>query len=82
MNIPSFRLSRPFLFSLLVVSILASKLLHLFQHVHTIPPLRFVLYFPTFFVQDVVVAIAGRLLLHNGTGALSVVGLLFGGFLA
>lgn len=82
MNIPSFRLSRPFLFSLFVVSVFASKFLHLFQHAHTIPPLRFILYFPTFFVQDVIVSIALRLLLHNGSGALSVVGLVFGGFLS
>lgn len=82
MNIPSFRLSRPFLFSVFVVSVVASKLLHLFQHAHTIPPLRFILYFPTFFIQDAIVSIALRLLLHGGSGALSVAGLVIGGFLA
>ncbi|EAS29257.3 sulfatase [Coccidioides immitis RS] len=82
MNIPSVRLSRPFLFSLLVVAVLASKFLHLFQHAHTIPPLRFILYFPTFFVQDIVTVIVGRLLLQPGTGALFVAALTLGAFLS
>ncbi|KAI1911196.1 hypothetical protein LOZ39_002041 [Ophidiomyces ophidiicola] len=82
MNIPSFRLSRPFLFSLLTVSVLASKLLHLFLHAHTIPVLRFIIYFPTFFIQDAAAIIFCRFLLHGGGGIFSVIGLMFGGFLA
>ena len=73
MNIHSLRPSRPprpFLFALFAVSILASKLLHLYQHGASIGFLRFVLYFPTFFIPDVLVAIVHRILLHHGNGAL------------
>ncbi|KKZ64094.1 hypothetical protein EMCG_01591 [[Emmonsia] crescens] len=83
MNIPSFRTFQPFLFSILVVALLAAKLHHLFQHAHSIPLLRFVVYFPTFFIQDCFIITVQRLLLHGQSrNTLSILGLLIGGFLA
>ncbi|KAK2741251.1 hypothetical protein FQN57_005713 [Myotisia sp. PD_48] len=83
MNLPSLRPSRPFIFSLLVASIIAAKLLHLVQHAASVPTLEFILYFPTFFISDVFVAIFGRFLLHAGGGGVwQAVGLLSGTFLS
>ncbi|PGH01930.1 hypothetical protein AJ79_07761 [Helicocarpus griseus UAMH5409] len=83
MNLPSFRAWQPFFFSLLVVAVLSAKLLHLFQHARSIPLLRFIIYFPTFFIQDCFLIIVQRLLLHGQTRSVqSTVGLAIGGFLA
>ncbi|KAL1957585.1 hypothetical protein VTO42DRAFT_5696 [Malbranchea cinnamomea] len=83
MNTPSFRPTRPFLFSLFTVSIIASKLLHLFQHGASISFLHFILYFPTFFVPDGLVVIVHRLLLHPGNGGpWPWIGLAVGTFMA
>ncbi|PGG95678.1 hypothetical protein AJ80_09924 [Polytolypa hystricis UAMH7299] len=82
MNTPSFRLSRPFVFSVVVVAPLASKFLHLFQHVGSIPSLRFILFFPTFFIQDCFLVIVARLLLHGSTGTLPLIGLCIASFLS
>ncbi|KAK2791209.1 hypothetical protein FQN53_006047 [Emmonsiellopsis sp. PD_33] len=67
MKLPSFRAFHPLVFSVLVVALLAAKLLHLFQHVASIPSLPFILYLPTFFIQDVLLIIVQRLLLHCQT---------------
>lgn len=83
MNIPSFRAFQPFLFSILVVALLAAKLHHLFQHARSIPLLRFVVYFPTFFIQDCFIITVQRLLLHGQSrNTLSILGLSIGAFLA
>ncbi|KAL2370206.1 sulfatase domain-containing protein [Blastomyces gilchristii SLH14081] len=82
MSVPSFRVFQPFLFSVLVVALLAAKLLHLFQHARSIPLLRFVVYFPTFFIQDCFVIIVQRLLLNGQSRNLySILGLSIGAFL-
>lgn len=83
MKIPSFRPTRPFLFSLFAVSILASKLLHLFQHASSIGFLRFIIYFPTFFIPDVLAGTVHRLLLHDGEAkGWPWIGLFIGAFMA
>ncbi|PGG97782.1 hypothetical protein GX51_07164 [Blastomyces parvus] len=82
MSVHSFRAFQPFLFSVLVVALLAAKLLHLFQHARSIPLLRFVVYFPTFFIQDCFLIIVQRLLLHGQSRNLySILGLSIGAFL-
>ncbi|OJD10920.1 hypothetical protein AJ78_08195 [Emergomyces pasteurianus Ep9510] len=83
MNVPSFRVLQPFIFSVLVVAILSAKLLHLFLHARSIPLLCFVVYFPTFFIQDCFLIIVQRLLLHGQSrNTLTLVGLSIGAFLA
>jgi hypothetical protein len=66
---------RPFLLSILVVSALTSKLLHLFQHAGSIPTALLALYFPTFFIQEILLSAATWFLLQKPTGLRSIVGL-------
>ncbi|KAJ5467789.1 hypothetical protein N7475_005541 [Penicillium sp. IBT 31633x] len=54
----------PFLFSVLVVSGLASKALHIALHFQSLPFLYFVLYSPTLILPDVLVIISVRVLLR------------------
>lgn len=54
----------PFLFSILAVSGLASKALHIALHIRSLPFLYFVLYSPTLVIPDLFVIIIGRLLLR------------------
>ncbi|CAG8926084.1 unnamed protein product [Penicillium salamii] len=54
----------PFLFSVLVVSGLASKALHIALHIRSLPFLYFVLYSPTLILPDVLVIICVRVLLR------------------
>ena len=85
MNLPSLRPTRPFFFSLFVVSVLAAKLLHLVQHGHSLGLLHFLIYLPTFFIPDVLVCAILRLVLYGyGTkpSALSITGMLLGSFVA
>ncbi|EER42621.1 sulfatase domain-containing protein [Histoplasma capsulatum H143] len=83
MGVPSFRVFQPFFFSVLTVALLASKLLHLFLHAHSIPLLHFVVYFATFFLQDCFLIVAQRVLLHGQSRNItSILGLCIGGFLA
>lgn len=86
-NIASMIVSRsqfwqPFLLSILAVSVLSSKALHLFEHAHSIPPYNFVVYFPTFFIQDALLCIAIWLLLHVTSGVKSIVAVIVSGILA
>ncbi|KAJ5610483.1 hypothetical protein N7510_007202 [Penicillium lagena] len=67
-------LLRPLVFSLLVVSALSSKTLHLFQHAGSLPSALFVLYFPTFFIQEAFLFAGAWFLLHKTTGLRSVFG--------
>ncbi|RJE18711.1 Sulfatase domain protein [Aspergillus sclerotialis] len=65
---------RPFLLSLLVVPALASKALHLFQHTHSLSPLLLALYFPTFFVLEILLFVVAWFLLNRTYGAKSAIG--------
>lgn len=72
---------RPLLFSLVVVTTVASKILHLYQHIRSVPYLSFLLYLPTFFLTDLVVCVLAWTLLSIfpgawGTAALVVVAIL------
>lgn len=65
---------RQFVLSLLVVSALSSKGLHLYQHGGSLPRARFILYFLTFFIQEGILFGTAWALLQRSTGVLSVVG--------
>ncbi|CAI7564349.1 unnamed protein product [Penicillium pancosmium] len=54
----------PFLFSALVVSGLASKILHIGLHIRSLPFLHFVLYSPTLLLPDLFIITCGRVLLQ------------------
>ncbi|EEH35361.2 sulfatase domain-containing protein [Paracoccidioides lutzii Pb01] len=83
MNPFSFRIFQPLIFSILVVAIISSKLLHLFQHAHSIPLPRFILYFFTFFIQDCFLIIVHRLLLYGQSRNIqTIIGLTIGVILA
>lgn len=78
----SLRQPQPLLFATIVVCTVASKLLHVFQHLTTVPLSRFIIFFPTFLVQDVVVIAAARLLLSTSAAGLpAALGLGAGSFL-
>ncbi|RDL38121.1 uncharacterized protein BP5553_05554 [Venustampulla echinocandica] len=53
-----------FQYSVIVTSILLAKVLHLFSHVTSLPPLLFLLYLPTYLALDVVAAAATWNLVH------------------
>lgn len=65
---------RPFIFSLLVVSVTSSKVLHLLQHAASLPVGQFALYFPTFFILEVLLCVAAWELLVKFTGVKSFLG--------
>ncbi|KAI9802626.1 MAG: hypothetical protein M1825_002648 [Sarcosagium campestre] len=56
---------RTLYFSLLVVSLLAAKLLHVFSHLRTTAIFLFLLYFPTFFTPDLFVICISRILFRQ-----------------
>lgn len=65
---------RSFLLSVLVVSALSSKFLHLFQHITSLPLTHFVVFSPTFFLQETLLAGAAWFLLQRTTGLRGILG--------
>lgn len=59
--------TKEFFYALLVVSTWSSKFVFLSSRLTSLPLLLLVLYAPTFFLLDIVVLIAGRLLLHKSS---------------
>jgi hypothetical protein len=66
---------RPFLLSLIIVSSVAAKIIHLLQHIRTLPRSSFFLYLPTFFLLDFLVVVVAWALLQKTLGIGNVVGL-------
>lgn len=66
---------RPFLLSLVVVSSAAAKIVHLLQHIRTLPRSSFFLYLPTFFLLDFLVVVVAWALLQKSPGIGNVAGL-------
>ncbi|KAM0366778.1 hypothetical protein ACHAPK_008252 [Fusarium culmorum] len=58
-----FLFSVSYVFGVFFVSILGSKLLHLWTHFFTVPASAFFLYLPTFFLFDLLTICIGRMLL-------------------
>lgn len=65
---------RPFLLSFVVVLTFASKILHIIQHLRSVPNSSFFLYLPTFFVTDFLVSIFAWLALSKLSGPWAVAG--------
>lgn len=72
----------PLLYALVVVSVVASKSLHLLQHVQSLPILYFVLYAPTLVLQDLLVLVVSRVLLVSPETRLRCLVFAVGGFIA
>ncbi|KAJ6104440.1 hypothetical protein N7523_010760 [Penicillium sp. IBT 18751x] len=73
---------RPFFFSLLVVSAISSKALHLYQHGGSLDRARLILYFPTFFLQEGILFAAAWILLQRSSVVRSVAGTIATSFIA
>ena len=71
-----------FLFGAYCLSLLATKFILLAIHAPTVPAGDFLLFFPTFFVPDLLAIGGARLLLRTGKSWLSVAGAIIGTFLA
>ncbi|CRG88013.1 Catalase-peroxidase [Talaromyces islandicus] len=80
--LPRWPLLRPFLLSLIVVSSVAAKIVHLLQHIRTLPRSSFFLYLPTFFLLDFLVVVVAWALLQKTLGIGNVVGLTAVAFVA
>lgn len=74
MIIPRQSSIRPFIVSLLVVSVISSKVLHLLQHAFSLPGGQFAIYFPTFFILETLLCVAAWELLFKFTGLKSLLG--------
>ncbi|KAJ5895240.1 hypothetical protein N7495_006931 [Penicillium taxi] len=59
---------RPYLLSLLAVSAVSSKALHLLQHFGSVPQTQLILFFPTFFIQEALLLGAVWFILQRSTG--------------
>ncbi|KAF5019423.1 hypothetical protein F66182_8577 [Fusarium sp. NRRL 66182] len=67
-----------FLFAVFFVSLLFTKLLHLYIHIHSIAAIDFLVYLPTFFLQDVFLVLLVRLLLRRERTILSLIAYILG----
>lgn len=66
--------SAPFYFTLLFLSNISSKLLHIAQHIQSLPLLYLILFSPTLFIPDIFVLCVGRFLLRASETHLQVLG--------
>lgn len=57
--------SRKYWFSLLLIGVICAKLLHIYSHLNSLSPSQFILWGPTFFLQDVVCIIIAHPLSQN-----------------
>ncbi|KAM6505657.1 hypothetical protein FSOLCH5_013832 [Fusarium solani] len=73
-----FFFSVSFVFGVFFVSVISSKLLHLWTHFSTVPTSAFILYLPTFFLFDLIAICIARLLLCQGRSPLAWVGCILG----
>lgn len=54
--------TRRYFFALTLMAMFGAKLLHLYAHIHSLPPSKFLLWGVTFFCQDVVLVLLVRIL--------------------
>ncbi|KAJ5488587.1 hypothetical protein N7539_003477 [Penicillium diatomitis] len=57
--------SRQYWFSLLVISVICAKLLHIYSHLNSLSPTKFMLWGPTFFLQDIACILVAQALCQN-----------------
>lgn len=81
MVVSSSQLGQRFILSVLVISGLYSKLLHIYQH-RSLPLYAIVLYFPTFFVEEVLLFVAVWLALNKTSGWAKSLALIVSAFIA
>ncbi|KAH7121574.1 alkaline-phosphatase-like protein [Dactylonectria macrodidyma] len=62
----------PYCFSIIVVSVTLTKLVHLYVNANLVPPGLFVLYFPSFLLPDALVIFTARLALRRERGWVSL----------
>ncbi|KAJ3521707.1 hypothetical protein NM208_g13170 [Fusarium decemcellulare] len=67
-----------FFFAVFFISLVFAKLLHLYIHLHSIAAIDFLVYLPTFFLQDVFLVCFARLLLRRERTIVSFVGYFLG----
>ncbi|KAF4454513.1 hypothetical protein F53441_3017 [Fusarium austroafricanum] len=70
-----------YIFAVFFVSLLFTKLLHLYIHIHSIAAIDFIVYLPTFFLQDAFLVVFIRLLLRKERAIPSLIGYVLGCFL-
>ncbi|EWG48824.1 hypothetical protein FVEG_08486 [Fusarium verticillioides 7600] len=73
-----FLFSVSYVFGVFFVSVIASKLLHLWTHFFTVPAAAFFLYLPTFFLFDLLAICIARLFLSQSKTPWAWIGCLFG----
>lgn len=57
--------SRKFLFGFLLISIICAKILHIYAHYDSIPPIKLLLWGSTFFGQDALFLVAAHFVTRN-----------------
>lgn len=75
MIVPRFHQPQRFILAVLVLSGVCSKLLHIYQH-RSLPFYLLALYFPTFFIQEILLFVAVWTLLYTTSGRWSVAAVL------
>ncbi|PWY67599.1 alkaline phosphatase-like protein [Aspergillus sclerotioniger CBS 115572] len=57
--------TRRYFFTVSFIALFGAKLLHLYAHIHSLPPPKFFLWGPTFFFQDVILTLLIRFFTHK-----------------
>lgn len=65
-------------FSILCVSVISSKFVHLYIHTTGVSPLALLFYSPTIFISDLITILIARLLLRREKGILRFLGFFAG----
>ncbi|CAG8945350.1 unnamed protein product [Penicillium salamii] len=81
MIVPRFHQPQRLILSVLVLSGVCSKLLHIYQH-RSLPLSLLALYFPTFFIQEILLFVTVWILLHTTSGRWSVAAVIGSAFIA
>lgn len=68
--------------SILVLSGLFSKALHIYQHADSVPLYLLALYSPTFFISEIILFVAVCAVLHFTSGWYSTAAMIASGFLS
>lgn len=81
MIVPRFHQPQRLILSVLVLSGVCSKLLHIYQH-RSLPLPLLALYLPTFFIQEILLFVTVWILLYTTTGRWSVAAVIGAAFIA
>lgn len=81
MIVPRFHQPQRLILSVLVLSGVCSKLLHIYQH-RSLPLPLLALYFPTFFIHEILLFVTVWVFLYTTTGRWSVAAVIGAAFIA